>query len=149
MSEELLKAIEEFSWDQKPQQKVWRLHHDERGRITDVGAEDQVDSSNPYIEVNEVIGKEFVSGARYKRQFYIQDGKLERRPVQPYGSEVSDTSLTKITSVDQVDEGTYFITVKGDPDLVIDTIVVNLSNKDIETQRIEEYLENNDCYKDA
>ena len=57
--------------------------------------------------------------------------------------------MIKITSVDQIDEGTYFITVKGDPDLVIDTIVVNLSNKDIETQRIEEYLENNDCYKDA
>ena len=95
-----------------------------------------------------MIGQEFISGARYKRQFFIQNGKLERRPVQPYGFEVSDTSLTKISSVDQIDEGTYFITVKGDPDLVIDTIVVNLSNKDIETKRIEEYLENNDCYKD-
>ena len=148
MSEELLKAIEEFSWDEKPQQKVWRLHYDERGRITDVGSEDQVDSDYPYIEVDEVIGQEFISGARYKRQFFIQNGKLERRPVQPYGFEVSDTSLTKISSVDQIDEGTYFITVKGDPDLVIDTIVVNLSNKDIETKRIEEYLENNDCYID-
>ena len=145
MSEELLKAIEEFSWDEKPQQKVWRLHYDERGRITDVGSEGQVDSDYPYIEVDEVIGQEFISGARYKRQFFIQNGKLERRPVQPYGFEVSDTSLTKISSVDQIDEGTYFITVKGDPDLVIDTIVVNLSNQDIETKRIEESLDNNDC----
>ena len=149
MSEELFKAISELNWKKKKDEKVWKLHYDEKGRITEIGAYDQTISSDPFIEVNEVVGTEFISGARYKRQFYIKDGRLERRPIEPYGFDISDTSLTKITSADQVDEGTYFITVKGDPDLVIDTIVVNLSNKDTETKRIEEYIENNDCYKDV
>jgi hypothetical protein len=62
--------------------------------------------------------------------------------------EASDNRLGAITKDDTIEPGVYFITVKGDPDLVIDTLEVTADNLDAESKRIKEYLENNDCYKD-
>jgi hypothetical protein len=44
--------------------------------------------------------------------------------------------------------GTYFVTVQGDPDLIIDTVLITEQNKDVEIAKLKEYLQNNDVYKD-
>ena len=150
MSEELFKAIEEFDWSDTQKATKYKIHYnpDKNGVITQIGADGHTNSDDPHIEVDSIVGEEFIAGKRYNRHFHVKDKKLERRPIQASESIVSDSVLQKVTNVDQVDVGTYFITVKGDPDLVIDTVVVDLSNKEIQLEKIKEYLENNDCYKD-
>jgi|TARA_Y100000310_G_scaffold329832_1_gene400385 hypothetical protein len=149
MSEELLKAISNFDWNTQLLSK-FKIHYNPtaNGSITEIGADGQTNSGDPYIEVDAKIGLEFISGKRYKRSYHIVDGILEMRNVESAIFKASDNRLDQITDESQIDVGTYFITVKGDSNLVIDTVEVVSSNKDTQVQRIKEYLENNDCYKD-
>ena len=78
----------------------------------------------------------------------IVDGVLKLKSIDKNIYEASDKRLNQISEETEITPGVYFITVKGDADLVIDTISINEQNLEAETQRIKEYLENNDCYKD-
>ena len=76
------------------------------------------------------------------------DGKLEKVLVVLDVNEAGDKKVNQVSIEDEIVPGTYFITVKGDPDLIIDTISVTSENLASESERIKEYLENNDCFKD-
>ena len=76
------------------------------------------------------------------------DGKLEKVLVVLDVNEAGDKKVNQVSIEDEIIPGTYFITVKGDPDLIIDTISVTSENLASESERIKEYLENNDCFKD-
>ena len=95
-----------------------------------------------------MTGKNFVAGRLYQREYHVIDGKLERRKMILDVFEASDKKVNQISIDDEITPGTYFITVKGDADLIIDTIAVTQDNLQSETERIKEYLENNDCFKD-
>ena len=150
MSEELLKAIEDFKFEDTNLDPVWRIHYDpnNNGFITQITIASASTSTNPYIEVDEMTGKNFVAGRLYQREYHVIDGKLERRKMILDVFEASDKKVNQISIDDEITPGTYFITVKGDADLIIDTIAVTQDNLQSETERIKEYLENNDCFKD-
>jgi len=150
MSEELLKAIEDFKFEDPNPDPVWRIHYDpnNNGFITQITIASASTSTNPYIEVDEMTGKNFVAGRLYQREYHVIDGKLERRKMILDVFEASDKKVNQISMDDEITPGTYFITVKGDADLIIDTIAVTQDNLQSETERIKEYLENNDCFKD-
>ena len=150
MSEELLKAIEDFKFEDPNPDPVWRIHYDpnNNGFITQITIASASTSTDPYIEVDEMTGKNFVAGRLYQREYHVIDGKLERRKMILDVFEASDKKVNQISMDDEITPGTYFITVKGDADLIIDTIAVTQDNLQSETERIKEYLENNDCFKD-
>lgn len=150
MSEELLKAIEDFKFEDTNLDPVWRIHYDpnNNGFITQITIASASTSTDPYIEVDEMTGKNFVAGRLYQREYHVIDGKLERRKMILDVFEASDKKVNQISIDDEITPGTYFITVKGDADLIIDTIAVTQDNLQSETERIKEYLENNDCFKD-
>jgi hypothetical protein len=149
MSEELLKALGDFDWTTVSPDE-YTIHYDLKrdGAITQIGAKGQTKSSDPFITVSQKIGLEFLTGQRYRRTYHVVNKKLEMKTIQDAIYEASDKRLNAITDIADIDVGTYFITVKGDPDLIIDTIEVTSENITTESQRIKEYLENNDCYKD-
>ena len=150
MSEELLKAIEDFKFEDINLDPMWRIHYDpnNNGFITQITIASASTSTDPYIEVDEMTGKNFVAGRLYQREYHVIDGKLERRKMILDVFEASDKKVNQISIDDEITTGTYFITVKGDADLIIDTIAVTQDNLQSETERIKEYLENNDCFKD-
>ena len=150
MSEELLKAIENFKFEDTNLDPMWRIHYDpnNNGFITQITIASASTSTDPYIEVDEITGKNFVAGRLYQREYHVIDGKLERRKIILDVFEASDKKVNQISIDDEITPGTYFITVKGDADLIIDTIAVTQDNLQSETERIKEYLENNDCFKD-
>ena len=150
MSEELLKAIEDFKFEDTNLDPMWRIHYDpnNNGFITQITIASASTSTDPYIEVDEMTGKNFVAGRLYQREYHVIDGKLERRKMILNVFEASDKKVNQISIDDEITPGTYFITVKGDADLIIDTIAVTQDNLQSETERIKEYLENNDCFKD-
>ena len=150
MSEELLKAIEGFDWKEVPQDKQWKIHYDPKanGAITSIGQDGTTDSADPFILVDSKIGKEFIEGKRYNRSYHVVHDTLTMKTFETSIFEASDNRLGAVTKDDTIEPGVYFITVKGDPDLVIDTVEVTEDNLDFESQRIKEYLDNNDCYKD-
>jgi hypothetical protein len=129
---------------------MWRIHYDpnNNGFITQITIASASTSTDPYIEVDEMTGKNFVAGRLYQREYHVIDGKLERRKMILDVFEASDKKVNQISIDDEITPGTYFITVKGDADLIIDTIAVTQDNLQSETERIKEYLENNDCFKD-
>ena len=150
MSEELLKAIEDFKFEDTNLDPMWRIHYDpnNNGFITQITIASASTSTDPYIEVDEMTGKNFVAGRLYQREYHVIEGKLERRKMILDVFEASDKKVNQISIDDEITPGTYFITVKGDADLIIDTIAVTQDNLQSETERIKEYLENNDCFKD-
>ena len=150
MSEELLKAIGDFDWSIKPDTLPWRIHYNpaDNGRITQIGRQDHTNSIDPYIEVDAHIGQQFIAGQRYQREYHVVDGKLEKVLVVLDVNEAGDKKVNQVSIEHEIVTGTYFITVKGDPDLIIDTISVTSENLASESERIKEYLENNDCFKD-
>ena len=150
MSEELLKAIEDFKFEDTNLDPMWHIHYDpnNNGFITQITIASASTSTDPYIEVDEMTGKNFVAGRLYQREYHVIDGKLERRKMILDVFEASDKKVNQISIDDEITPGTYFITVKGDADLIIDTIAVTQDNLQSETERIKEYLENNDCFKD-
>lgn len=150
MSEELLKAVEDFKFEDANSDPMWRIHYDpnNNGFITQITIASASTSTDPYIEVDEMTGKNFVAGRLYQREYHVIDGKLERRKMILDVFEASDKKVNQISIDDEITPGTYFITVKGDADLIIDTIAVTQDNLQSETERIKEYLENNDCFKD-
>ena len=149
MSEELLNALKDFNWTTVSPGK-YAIHYDPKrnGSITQIGAKGQTKSLDPFIIVSEKVGLEFLTGQRYRRSYHVVNEKLEMKTIQYAIYEASDKRLNAITDIADIEVGTYFITVKGDPDLIIDTIEVTSENIIAETQRIKEYLENSDCYKD-
>jgi hypothetical protein len=149
MSEELLNALRDFNWTTVSPGK-YAIHYDPKrnGSITQIGAKGQTKSLDPFIIVSEKVGLEFLTGQRYRRSYHVVNEKLEMKTIQYAIYEASDKRLNAITDIADIEVGTYFITVKGDPDLIIDTIEVTSENIIAETQRIKEYLENSDCYKD-
>ena len=149
MSEELLNALRDFNWTTVSPGK-YAIHYDPKrnGSITQIGAKGQTKSLDPFIIVSEKVGLEFLTGQRYRRSYHVVNEKLEMKTIQYAIYEASDKRLNAITDIADIEVGTYFITVKGDPDLIMDTVEVTSKNIVAETQRIKEYLENNDCYKD-
>lgn len=150
MSEELLKAVEDFKFEDANSDPMWRIHYDpnNNGFITQITIASASTSTDPYIEVDEMTGKNFVAGRLYQREYHVIEGKLERRKMILDVFEASDKKVNQISIDDEITPGTYFITVKGDADLIIDTIAVTQDNLQSESERIKEYLENNDCFKD-
>jgi len=150
MSEELLDALKGFDWKTNPDNAKWKVHYDPKanGEITSIGKDGTTESQDPFILVDSNIGKEFIEGKRYNRSYHVVHETLTMKTMQVNVFEASDNRLGSITKDDAIEPGVYFITVKGDPDLVIDTIEVTADNLDAESKRIKEYLENNDCYKD-
>ena len=150
MSEELLKAVEGFQWEDKPTTNIWRIHYDpdSNGSIVQIAQAEQSNSQMPYIEVNEQIATEFISGKRYQREYRVQDNTLKMQYFEHNIHEASDKRINRLSIDSPIDVGTYFVTVQGDPDLIIDTVLITEENKDVETTKLKEYLENNDVYKD-
>ena len=150
MSEELLKAVEDFKFEDANSDPMWRIHYDpnNNGFITQITIASASTSTDPYIEVDGITGKNFVAGRLYQREYHVIEGKLERRKMILDVFEASDKKVNQISIDDEITPGTYFITVKGDADLIIDTIAVTQDNLQSESERIKEYLENNDCFKD-
>jgi hypothetical protein len=109
---------------------------------------DQSNSEMPYIEVTEQIATEFISGKRYQREYKVQDNTLKMQYFKHNVHEASDKRIDRLTTDSPIDPGVYFVTVQGDPDLIIDTVLITEQNKDVETAKLKEYLENNDVYKD-
>ena len=150
MSEELLKAVEGFQWEDKPTTNIWRIHYDpdSNGSIVQIAQAEQSNSQMPYIEVNEQIATEFISGKRYQREYRVQDKTLKMQYFEHNIHEASDKRINRLSIDSPIGVGTYFVTVQGDPDLIIDTVLITEENKDVETTKLKEYLENNDVYKD-
>ena len=101
-----------------------------------------------FIIVDENIATDFIKGKRYQREYHVKDGVIELKAVDMTWHEVSDKKVNQLGISDDVTPGTYFITVKGDPDLIIDTVLVTSDNLESEAERIKEYLVNNDVFKD-
>ena len=74
--------------------------------------------------------------------------KLELIQMEHNVHAASDKRIDQLVASDNIDPGTYFITVKGDPDLVIDTVLVTEENIETESKKIQEYLQHNDVFKD-
>ena len=149
MSEELLKAIEEFDYEETGA-STWKIHYDpeDNGSISQIGPAGQTTSKLPFIIVDENIATDFIKGKRYQREYHVLDGKLDKVKIVFDVNEAGDKQVNQVSLEDEITAGTYFITVKGDPDLIIDTISVTAENLEAESGRIKEYLENNDCFKD-
>jgi hypothetical protein len=109
---------------------------------------DQSNSEMPYIEVTEQIATEFISGKRYQREYRVQDNTLKMQYFEHNIHEASDKRIDRLTMDSPIGVGTYFVTVQGDPDLIIDTVLITEQNKDVEIAKLKEYLQNNDVYKD-
>ena len=150
MSEELLKAVEGFQWEDKPTTNIWRIHYDpdSNGSIVQIAQAEQSNSQMPYIEVNEQIATEFISGKRYQREYRVQDNTLKMQYFEHNIHEASDKRINRLSIDSPIGVGTYFVTVQGDPDLIIDTVLITEQNKDVEIAKLKEYLQNNDVYKD-
>mgnify|MGYP001254287503 FL=1 len=150
MSEELLKAVEGFQWEDKPTTNIWRIHYDpdSNGSIVQIAQAEQSNSQMPYIEVNEQIATEFISGKRYQREYRVQDNTLKMQYFEHNIHEASDKRINRLSIDSPIGVGTYFVTVQGDPDLIIDTVLITDQNKDVEIAKLKEYLQNNDVYKD-
>ena len=149
MSEELLKAIEEFDYEETGA-STWKIHYnpEDNGSISQIGPAGQTTSKLPFIIVDENIATDFIKGKRYQREYHVKDGVIELKAVDMTWHEVSDKKVNQLGISDDVTPGTYFITVKGDPDLIIDTVLVTSDNLESEAERIKEYLVNNDVFKD-
>ena len=150
MSEELLKAIEGFDWTKKEDDPLWRIHYDphHNGKIVQIAKANQSTSDLPYIEIDAVLGKEFITGKKYQREYHVVHNKLELMQMEHNVHAASDKRIDQLVASDNIDPGTYFITVKGDPDLVIDTVLVTEENIETESKKIQEYLQHNDVFKD-
>ena len=98
MSEELLKAIEDFQFEDANADPVWRIHYDpnNNGFITQITIASASTSTDPYIEVDEMTGKNFVAGRLYQREYHVIDGKLERRKMILDVFEASDKKVNQI-----------------------------------------------------
>ena len=151
MSEELLKALETFNWKTEDKGRLWRIHYDpdNNGFITQICDETQGTSTDPYIEVKFEMARSFIEGKKYQREYHVIDNKLQFKVNEHNVFKATDTRVNQITLADDIEAGVYFVTVRGEPDLVIDTIEVTADNTDAESKRIIEYLENNDVYKDS
>ena len=151
MSDELLKALESFEWNDTKGSGQWRIHYDpkDNGSITVICDESQSTSTDPYIEVKKEMALSFIEGTKYTREYHVVNNKLELKTLTHNVYKASDARVGQLDNDSEVTLGVYFVTVKGEPDLVIDTIDVNEENQEVETQRIKEYLENNDVYKDS
>ena len=151
MSEELEKALSEFDWNKRDKGNKWRIHYDPslNGSITQIVQETFSDSKQPYIQVNEELATQFIKGTKYQREYRVVNGKLEFTVNEHNIHKASDARVGMLNADDPIDVGVYFVTVQGEPDLVIDTIEVNQDNLDAESKRIKEYLESNDVYKDS
>jgi len=151
MSDELLEAIKGFNWDDSKPSKAWRIHYDpaNNGSITQIGAEASTTSSDPYIEVQPNVGKLFIEGKKYTREYHVINEKLELKLNEHNIYKASDARVGQVTHTDDIVSGVYFVTVRGEPDLVIDTMEITSENFESEKQRLTEYLENNDVYKDS
>jgi hypothetical protein len=150
MSEELLKAVNEFKWSEEADTDIWRIHYDpnNNGFIMQIARADQSNSEMPYIEVTEQIATEFIRGKRYQREYRVQDNTLKMQYFEHNIHEASDKRIDRLTMDSPIGVGTYFVTVQGDPDLIIDTVLITEQNKDVEIAKLKEYLQNNDVYKD-
>jgi len=150
MSEELKTALSEFDWTlDKPGN--WRIHYDpaEDGTIVEIVNEKYSVSELPYIDISENLAVQFIKGSKYRREYRVVNGKLEFNITEHNVYKASDARVGQVTLDDEITPGVYFATVRGEPDLVIDTMEVNADNIEAETKRIKEYLENNDIYKDS
>lgn len=151
MSEQLEKALANFDWNTGGKEAVWRIHYNPslNGFITEIVQENFSESKHPYIEVTEAQATEFIKSQKYQREYHVVNGKLEFKVNEHNIHKASDARIGLLTIDDVIDPGVYFVTVQGEPDLVIDTIEVNSDNLDAESKRIKEYLKNNDVYKDS
>ena len=150
MSEQLEKALANFDWNTGGKEAVWRIHYNPslNGFITEIVQENFSESKHPYIKVTEAQATEFIKSQKYQREYHVKDGVIELKAVDMTWHEVSDKKVNQLGISDDVTPGTYFITVKGDPDLIIDTVLVTSDNLESEAERIKEYLVNNDVFKD-
>ena len=151
MSEELERALSTFDWHKRDKGALWRIHYDPslNGSITEIVQETFSDSKHPYIEISETEAIKFIKGHKYQREYHVVNGKLEFIVNEHNIHKASDARVGMLNTDDPIDIGVYFVTVQGEPDLVIDTIEVNQDNLDAESKRIKEYLESNDVYKDS
>jgi hypothetical protein len=151
MSEELLSALGNFRWDTDDSIHVWRIYYDpaSNGTITHICPENQTGYTDPYIEVTRELATSFIDSNKYQREYQVINEKLELKITEHNVHKASDARVNQITLADDIESGVYFVTVRGEPDLVIDTIEVTADNTDAESKRIIEYLENNDVYKDS
>tara|TARA_S200002703_G_scaffold113497_1_gene99021 strand:+ start:2792 stop:3250 length:459 start_codon:yes stop_codon:yes gene_type:complete len=151
MSDELLEAIKGFNFDEVKASKAWRIHYDpaNNGSITQICDEKSSTSEYPYIEVKPTVGHQFIEGKKYQREYHVVNEKLEFRVNEHNIYKASDARVGQVTQADDIVSGVYFVTVRGEPDLVIDTMDINSENFEAEKQRLTEYLENNDVYKDS
>ena len=151
MSEELEKALSEFDWGKRDKGTLWRIHYDPslNGSITEIVQETFSDSKHPYIEVTEAQATEFIKGNKYQREYHVVNGKLEFKVNEHNIHKATDARIGLLSTDDPIGWGVYFVTVRGEPDLVIDTVEVNEDNIHVESKRIKEYLESNDVYKDS
>ena len=79
------------------------------------------------------IGQQFIAGQRYQREYHVLDGKLDKVKIVFDVNEAGDKQVNQVSLEDEITAGTYFITVKGDPDLIIDTISVTAENLEAES----------------
>ena len=151
MSEELEKALADFDWAESAPESKWRIHYDpnQNGYITDIVKESFSKSENPFIEVTEQLAVDFINGDKYSREYHVVNDVLTFKVSEHNTYKASDVRVGQLTKDSEIDTGVYFVTVRGEPDLVIDTIDVNEENLDLQSQTIKEYLENNDVYKDS
>ena len=151
MSEELQKALSEFDWTESTPDNKWRIHYDtsQNGSITDVVKEVFSTSDNPFIEVTEKIATDFIKGNKYLREYHIVNNVLTFKINEHNMYKASDARIGQLTKDSEIEIGVYFVTVQGEPDLIINTVEVNQDNLDVESKRIKEYLESNDVYKDS
>tara|TARA_S200002703_G_scaffold61943_1_gene53832 strand:- start:404 stop:859 length:456 start_codon:yes stop_codon:yes gene_type:complete len=150
MSEELKTALQGFDWTLDPPSN-WRIHYDPaaNGNIVEIVNEKFSTSELPYIEITENLATQFIDGTKYTREYKVTNAKLEFNINEHNVYKASDARVGQVTLDDEITPGVYFATVRGEPDLVIDTIEVDADNIEAETQRIMEYLKNNDIYKDS
>lgn len=151
MSEELEKALTEFDWTERYPDDVWRIHYDPslNGSITEIVQATFSKSEDPYIEVSEAQATAFIKGHKYQREYHVVNGKLEFKVTEHNIHKATDARIGLLSTDDPIGWGVYFVTVRGEPDLVIDTVEVNEDNIHVESKRIKEYLESNDVYKDS
>ena len=64
------------------------------------------------IEVDEVVGKEFIEGKRYLRSYQVVNGVLKLKSIDKNIYEASDKRLNQISEETEITPGVYFITVK-------------------------------------
>ena len=151
MSEELEKALSEFDWSERYPDAKWRIHYDPslNGSITEIVQETFSDSKHPYIELTQEQATEFIKGQKYQREYHVVNNVLTFKVNEHNIYKASEARIGLLTQDSEIQKGVYFVTVRGEPDLVIDTIEVNEDNLNAESKRIKGYLESNDVYKDS